>query len=363
MSTEVKRRRGTTAQHATFTGAEGEWTQDTDKNTAVVHDGVTPGGHPLAKASDVTPVAAQIIAADAKSAPDDADLVGLADSADSNALKKLSWANVKASIWTALGALINGGTAKTTPIDGDMLAIADSADSNASKKLTWANVKAGIWSALGALIAGGTVKTTLVAADRVAISDSEAADASKYATVGSIWGTLTETQTVSSSTAGLNFVLPDGFSDFVLIVDNLRPVTDDIEMALRVSIDGGANFLQGASDYEYMMLASSVAGDNKEGNAATSYLPFNLGASGWGIGNDTGEIHSYRIHIHRPGGATGLKFITCDCYFKTIAGGVAVTTMRGYAKGSAASNPVNAIRFLGIGGNIAQCTARLFGIR
>lgn len=47
MSTEVQRRRGTTAQHATFTGAAGELTVDTDKNTVVVHDGSTAGGHPL----------------------------------------------------------------------------------------------------------------------------------------------------------------------------------------------------------------------------------------------------------------------------------------------------------------------------
>lgn len=47
MTKEVKLRRGTTAQHAAFTGAVGEVTVDTDKNTLVVHDGVTPGGHPV----------------------------------------------------------------------------------------------------------------------------------------------------------------------------------------------------------------------------------------------------------------------------------------------------------------------------
>ena len=50
---QVKLRRGTTAQHAGFTGAEGEVTVDTDKDTVVVHDGSTAGGHELAKASDV----------------------------------------------------------------------------------------------------------------------------------------------------------------------------------------------------------------------------------------------------------------------------------------------------------------------
>jgi len=47
MATELKLRRGTTAQHENFTGANAEVTVDTDKNTVVVHDGSTPGGFPI----------------------------------------------------------------------------------------------------------------------------------------------------------------------------------------------------------------------------------------------------------------------------------------------------------------------------
>lgn len=54
MATELKLRRGTTAQHSTFTGAAGEITVDTDKKTVVVHDGVTAGGKPLLKAEQVS---------------------------------------------------------------------------------------------------------------------------------------------------------------------------------------------------------------------------------------------------------------------------------------------------------------------
>lgn len=44
MTTEVRWRRGTTAQHASFTGANGEVTVDSTAKTLVVHDGTTPGG-------------------------------------------------------------------------------------------------------------------------------------------------------------------------------------------------------------------------------------------------------------------------------------------------------------------------------
>ncbi|HMA79170.1 MAG TPA: hypothetical protein VKP88_08770, partial [Candidatus Paceibacterota bacterium] len=47
MATELKLRRGTTAQHSTFAGANAEVTVDTDKNTVVVHNGSTAGGFPL----------------------------------------------------------------------------------------------------------------------------------------------------------------------------------------------------------------------------------------------------------------------------------------------------------------------------
>ena len=52
MAKLLKLRRGTTSQHSSFTGAEGEVTVDTTKDTLVVHDGSTAGGVPLAKESD-----------------------------------------------------------------------------------------------------------------------------------------------------------------------------------------------------------------------------------------------------------------------------------------------------------------------
>ena len=50
----IQLRRGTTAEHSTFTGLVGEVTIDTTKDTLVVHDGATAGGYPLAKASEIS---------------------------------------------------------------------------------------------------------------------------------------------------------------------------------------------------------------------------------------------------------------------------------------------------------------------
>ena len=63
MAKRVQRRRGTTTEHNTFTGYEGEITVDITKDTAVIHDGSTAGGFPLAR-QDLNNVSLNISIAD-----------------------------------------------------------------------------------------------------------------------------------------------------------------------------------------------------------------------------------------------------------------------------------------------------------
>lgn len=58
MATEVRHRRGTSAQLAAATPAQSEIIHNVETNTLHVGDGVTLGGHPLAKAGDVARVSA-----------------------------------------------------------------------------------------------------------------------------------------------------------------------------------------------------------------------------------------------------------------------------------------------------------------
>lgn len=57
MAIRVQMRRGTTAEHSTFTGAVGEVTVDTDKDVVVVHDGSTAGGFPMVRSGGDASVA------------------------------------------------------------------------------------------------------------------------------------------------------------------------------------------------------------------------------------------------------------------------------------------------------------------
>ena len=60
MTTAVQRRRGTTTEHASFTGLEGEISVNTTKETLVVHDGSTAGGFELARADGSNFIASSV---------------------------------------------------------------------------------------------------------------------------------------------------------------------------------------------------------------------------------------------------------------------------------------------------------------
>lgn len=75
-----------------------------------------------------------------KATPIDTDIFPLREVG--GLFKKLTWANVKATILASFGVMINTATEKTTLANNDILIIGDSADSNASKKLTFENLKA-----------------------------------------------------------------------------------------------------------------------------------------------------------------------------------------------------------------------------
>ncbi len=77
MAKLLKLRRGSTSDHSSFTGAEGECTVDTTKDTLVVHDNSTAGGRPLLR-EDLNNLAAGAIA-HAKLANDAVDGDNIAD--------------------------------------------------------------------------------------------------------------------------------------------------------------------------------------------------------------------------------------------------------------------------------------------
>lgn len=153
-------------------------------------------------------------AATGKSTPADADSIPLVDTAASNVLKKITWAQIRTNITTALGAIIAAATEKTIPIGADLLGIADTADSNNTKKVTITN----LFAQLGILTNAFTAKTTPAVADVLPIGDSAASFAAKKITITNLFtilGTYIDSITAKTTpVTGDEVLLADSAASF-----------------------------------------------------------------------------------------------------------------------------------------------------
>ena len=115
MTTAIQRRRGTTTEHSSFTGLEGEISVNTTKDTLVVHDGSTAGGFELARADGSNFVASGV---DINSGTIDGTTIG-ASSASTGAFTTLT----ASGEITANGGIALGDNDKATFGAGDDLQI------------------------------------------------------------------------------------------------------------------------------------------------------------------------------------------------------------------------------------------------
>ena len=178
MTTAVQHRRGTTAEHSTFTGLEGEVTIDTTKDTAVIHDGSLAGGYPLAKETlaNVNPSTLSAITG-AATASDDLFLMY---DTSALAMKKISRAELNNAI--TIEALdnvdINGGTIDGTTIGGTTAAAGTFTTLTANTSLTAATADINGGTIDGSAIGGTTPAagsfTTLSASGAVTLSGGTA---------------------------------------------------------------------------------------------------------------------------------------------------------------------------------------------
>lgn len=158
--------------------------------------------------NDGTFVAASITAATAKTTPVDADTIGIADSAASFALKKLTFANLATWVGTKLGPLIAVITGKTTIVDADSIVISDSEASAASKQLTFTN----LWAWANAKVAAAyAAKTGTPANNRIAVwTDANTIEGSTTLS----WDELLLLLQVAGATTGLRLTTSGGTVDW-----------------------------------------------------------------------------------------------------------------------------------------------------
>ena len=137
----------------------------------------------------------------ADTAPTTDDLAVIVnDPAGTPGTKKVTLSNLFTVIWAAV---TNAATAKTTPADGDLFSIVDSAASNVIKKITFANVKAEVL----ATVTSGTWTPTLTNVTNVS---SSTASVGQYLRIGNVvtCSVYFDADPVTTGTTQVDLTLP-----------------------------------------------------------------------------------------------------------------------------------------------------------
>lgn len=208
MAEAIKRRRGTTTEHASFVGLDGEVTIDTAKKTAVVHDGTKAGGYPLAR-EDLAEKSPVFASKSSNYAPTVIDR-NAKHRFSANATITLPSAAVLGNTWSYT-VIADGGTVVLTPLAGQT-------------------------------INGKSTQTVYRGSDLTIYCDG-----SNFFSLPEFPKSLWRVE--ASAVAQIDIPLPEGFDSYRLQVSDLVPSADGVNIRAIFSTDGGATFITAASSY------------------------------------------------------------------------------------------------------------------
>ena len=245
MAKLLKLRRGTTSQHSSFTGAEGECTVDTTKDTLVVHDGTVAGGRPLLR-QDLNNIGTGVITENmlgnnavtvSKIAADAVTDTRLADHASDDSLRAVGANHIKGGAITdakvnASAAIALSKLASTGAIGSAVTATTQSASDNSTKIATTAYVDTAVSNLVDSSPSALNTLNELAAAindDANFSTTITNSIATKFSNAGG--STITGDFSIFSGTT--NKSIDIDVSDKVKFDDNLKATfgdSDDLEM-------------------------------------------------------------------------------------------------------------------------------------
>jgi hypothetical protein len=163
-------------------------------------------------------------------------------------------------------------------------------------------------------------------------------------------------QHTASSSATLDFTgwYSSAYDEYLIEVVGLVPATDNVELALTVSTDGGSNYSATSYRYAYQYAGSSGSVGNVTNNAGT------ILALGAGVENTTSTTgHHGSVHLFGPGSSSRVKAFLVDMTYQGTDG--YYYSLRG-SGWWADVTAVDALRFAYSSGNIAEGTIRIYGL-
>jgi len=297
MAKLLKLRRGTTSQHSSFTGAEGEVTIDTTKDTAVVHDGSQAGGRPLAR-EDLNNVSSSTIAGRLSN--------------DSLATSKIAAGALPTDVTVASANIVNG-----TIATGDIANSAITSDKLNNTAVTFAKMQNVSQDTLiGRTASGSGAATDLSASQARALLNVEnGATADQSASE-----ILTSIKTVDGSGSGLDADLLDGnhAGNFVSAVgsDTLTGATYTFNSstAQKIILQGASSpyirFQEGTTNRGYIQFDSALDSMIIVNQQSGEYLRIGSGETGLQYYVDNGARTVWTSG--NDGAGSGLDADKCD---------------------------------------------------
>ena len=343
MAKLLKLRRGSTSQHSSFTGAEGEVTVDTDKETLVVHNGSTAGGFPVARA-DGTGTTNFTITGEL-----DAATLDISGNADIDG-------TLEADAYTVNGTALDthiAGVTVTNATNAAHVSVADNESTNENNKIVFIE-DAGATGNVGLESDGD-----LYYNPSTGIISVPAVTTTSNVIVG---GNLT----VNGTTTTINST--------TLAVDDKNIVLGDVSSPDDSTANGGGITLKGAADIEWKWVSSTGAWTSTEGvhlpdgeilrlGTDSDLRLYHNGTVGT-IDNQTGDIHLKTtgsgddilldsiddIYLRVDGTESGIEIIgggAVNIYhhnvkkFETTSAGVTVSGTVTDSKGDVRKIPLN----------------------
>ena len=170
--------------------------------------------------------------------------------------------------------------------------------------------------------------------------------------------TLIESKTASAS-ATIDFTtgITSLYDEYLVTLTDIIPATDDSDLWIRVSQDGGSTFKAGATDYNHARNVTLSAPSNTPlGSSAATAVTISSSLSNVSTRTFSGEAQCFN-----PAGTAKFKqFMFHSVYISATATFNSITGAGNFVLNASA---INGIRFLMSAGNITSGTFTLYGMR
>lgn len=167
----------------------------------------------------------------------------------------------------------------------------------------------------------------------------------------------------ASGTATIDFTgLSSTYSMYQLVFTHILPATNNTELYLRTSTNGGSTYDAGASDYMWKaedLYGTGVGTYAAYGATTAAYIGLTATSAGYQASSTAGNGWSGYVNIYRPSDANNCKL----WYAGTYRSGTGLATkIDGHGERLTAAD-VDAVRILFSSGNIASGSVYLYGLR